>query len=87
MSGNSQTTTKKNQSGYQHPGGGKGKGKLFDDDRDLTYREPTDTNDSKVKFPGAIKKNKHVMAVMRDNKTWSLAKIMEIRKSLTEQSS
>ena len=36
---------------------------------------------SKIKYPGAIKKNKHVLAVERDNKTWQLAKILEVRKS------
>ena len=37
-------------------------------------REPSDSA-----FPGAIKKNMYVLAVMRDNKTWHIAKIMEIR--------
>lgn len=61
---------------------GKGKGKLLDDEREVAnYREPAEVVEgSKVKFPGAIKKNKHVMAVMRDNKTWCIAKIMEIRR-------
>ena len=40
------------------------------------YREP---ENEAAKFPGAIKKNKHIMALMRDNKTWKLAKIMEVR--------
>ena len=30
-------------------------------------------------FAGAIKKDKLVLAIMRDNHTWSLAKILEIR--------
>ena len=30
-------------------------------------------------YAGAIKKDKLVLAIMRDNKTWSLAKILEIR--------
>ena len=30
-------------------------------------------------FAGAIKKDKLVLAIMRDNQTWSLAKILEIR--------
>ena len=58
-------------------GGGKGKGKLLEDVRDLSYREPNES-----KFPGAIKKNRHVLAVMRDNKTWCIAKILEIRKQV-----
>jgi hypothetical protein len=63
---------------------GKGKGKLLDDVKEIGYREPLENeagNSSKIKFPGAIKKNKHVLAVWRDNKTWQLAKILEIRKS------
>jgi hypothetical protein len=59
-------------------GGGKGKGKLMDDVKEQTYREPLDGGE-KVKFPGAIKKNSYVLAVERDNKTWKLAQIMEIR--------
>ena len=31
-------------------------------------------------FAGAIKRDKLVMALMRDNETWALAKILEIRK-------
>lgn len=31
-------------------------------------------------FAGAIKRDKLVMAIMRDNETWALAKILEIRK-------
>jgi len=62
--------------------GGKGKGKLMEDLKEMSYREPFDSSESKVKFPGAIKKNKHVLAVMRDNKTWCLAKILEIRKTI-----
>lgn len=42
------------------------------------YREPVEGGE-KVLFPGAIKKNKHVMAIMRDNKTWCIAKVMEVR--------
>ena len=38
-----------------------------------------------MKFPGAIKKNKHVLAVMRDNKTWCLAKIMDIRNKIDDE--
>lgn len=60
---------------------GKGKGKLLDDITQLSYREPLEAEgNTKVKFPGAIKKNKHVLAVWRDNKNWYLAKILEIRK-------
>jgi hypothetical protein len=73
-------TTKKAIAAPQQ--GGKGKGKQIDDFKEASYREPIDTSDTKVKFPGAIKKNKHVLAVMRDNKTWCLAKILEIRKTL-----
>ena len=54
---------------------GKGKGKLMDDMQEISYREPWDSN----KFPGAIKKNKTVQAVMRDNKTWCIAKILDVR--------
>ena len=32
-----------------------------------------------AQFPDAIQKNKHVMALMRDNKSWELAIIMEVR--------
>ena len=32
-----------------------------------------------TQFPDAIQKNKHIMALMRDNKTWELAIIMEVR--------
>ena len=32
-----------------------------------------------TQFPDAIQKNKHVLALMRDNKTWELAIIMEVR--------
>jgi hypothetical protein len=60
------------------PGGGKGKGKLMDDIREISYREP---NDSTAKFPGAIKKNSKVLAVMSDNKTWCIAEILEVRKT------
>lgn len=45
----------------------------------LSYREPTDGN---AKYPGAIKKNKHVLAVMRDNKSWEIAQIMDVRPSI-----
>ena len=31
-------------------------------------------------FPGAIRKDKKVLALQRDNKTWVLAQILEIRK-------
>ena len=31
-------------------------------------------------FPGAIKREKKVLALQRDNKTWVLAQILEIRK-------
>ena len=31
------------------------------------------------KFAGAIKRDKYVMALKRDNKTWKLAQILEIR--------
>ena len=31
-------------------------------------------------FPGAIKREKKVLALKRDNKTWVLAQILEIRK-------
>lgn len=34
---------------------------------------------SNTQFPDAIQKNKHIMALMRDNKTWELAIIMEVR--------
>lgn len=62
---------------------GKGKGKLLDDVKEIGYREPleNEAGNTKVKFPGAIKKNKHVLAVWRDNKSWQLAKILEIRKN------
>ena len=54
---------------------GKGKGKLMDDIQEISYREPLDSN----KFPGALRKNKTVQAVMRDNKSWCIAKILEVR--------
>lgn len=63
---------------------GKGKGKLLDEVKEVGYREPLEQEagtSAKIKFPGAIKKNKHVLAIWRDNKTWQLAKILEIRKS------
>ena len=53
--------------------------------KEQAYREPADYEDSKVKFPGAIKKNTHVLAVMRDNKTWCLAKIMEVRNKMVDE--
>lgn len=57
-------------------GQGKGKGKTMEEIKESLYREPDSENS---KYPGAIKKNKHVMAIMRDNKSWKLAKILEIR--------
>jgi hypothetical protein len=53
---------------------GKGKGKDINDVQQLSFREPYDSQ-----FPGAIRKNQFVLAVMRDNKTWNIAKILEIR--------
>lgn len=63
--------------------GGKGKGKFLEEIKEISYREPCEVEgiSSKIKYPGAIKKNKHVLAVERDNKTWQLAKILEVRKS------
>ena len=66
-------------------GKGKGKGKLMEEIKEQVYREPANFEDSKVKFPCAIKKNTYVLAVMRDNKTWCLAKIMEIRNKINDQ--
>lgn len=43
------------------------------------FREPEDGGD-RVKFPGAIKRETHVLAIMRDNKTWELGKVMDVRK-------
>ena len=54
---------------------GKGKGKDLNlDSATNNEREPPDSA-----FPGAIKKGKKVMAIMRDNKTWCIAKIIAIR--------
>lgn len=71
---------------------GKGKGKLFDEVQEATYREPFDSS----KNPGSVKKNRYLMAVMRDNRTWCFAKIIDVRvkvpdedetsESITEQS-
>lgn len=38
-----------------------------------------------VKFPGAIKRNTHVLAIMRDNKTWELGKVMEVRERIIDE--
>ena len=65
------------------PAGGKGKGKQMEELNALSYREPNDPSLSK--FPGAIKENKNVLAVMRDNKTWCIANIMKVRALVTEK--
>ena len=38
------------------------------------------------KFAGAIKRDKYVMALKRDNKTWKLAQILEVRYALPPDS-
>lgn len=40
------------------------------------FRESEDD----AQFPNAIKKGKHIMALMRDNKSYKLAKILDVRK-------
>ena len=49
----------------------------------IIYREAEDGNE-RIKFPGSIKKNTHVLAVMRDNKTWELAKVMDVRERVID---
>jgi MOZ/SAS family/MYST family zinc finger domain/RNA binding activity-knot of a chromodomain len=74
----------KRQNGNQFgAGGGKGKGKLIDDVEEISFREPLDSD----KFPGAIKKDRYVQAVMRDNKTWCVSKIIDIRVKQQEDDS
>jgi len=55
---------------------GKGKGKHFEEITSAAFRESEDD----AQFPNAIKKGKHIMALMRDNKSYKLAKILDVRK-------
>lgn len=70
--------------GGKGKGKGKGKAKGMEETKENNYREPLDYEDSKIKYPGAIKKNKYVLAVMRDNTTWCVAKIMEVRNKVDD---
>ena len=67
--------TKKVNTSKQYGAHGKGKGKSMDDMQEIVYREPADS----LKNPGALVKEKLYQAVMRDNKTWCIAKILDVR--------
>ncbi len=57
---------------------GKGKNVQCLADQQKRYDE---IKTSKIEFPGAYKVDTKVLALMRDNKTWKLAEIYQIRKA------
>jgi hypothetical protein len=64
---------------------GKGLGKMLDTYVDLNLRysdkDATASNNEATKFPGAYKNGIEVLGLMRDNQTWKIAEILDIREA------